>query len=147
MDGLVFPPVDLATSVDQGKTFIYDVLRKKNIVLTPEEWVRQHLIHFLIEGKQYPKSLMILEDGMKYAGMKKRSDVVVYDRSGGVFLLAECKSPRVKLHQKSMEQLSLYNQHYKARYLALTNGLALMVYRMDYEHSQYFAAECLPDYK
>jgi hypothetical protein len=79
--------------------------------------------------------------------MKKRSDVVVYDRAGEVFMLVECKSPRVKMHQKSMEQLSLYNQHYMAHYIALTNGLSLLVYKMDYESRQFNLQEDIPDYK
>jgi hypothetical protein len=147
MNDLIFPPVELATSCEHGKTLIFDFLRKKNIVLTPEEWVRQHLVHYLIHTRAYPKSLIALEDGLRYAGMKKRSDVVVYDRAGEVFMLVECKSPRVKMHQKSMEQLSLYNQQYKAKYIALTNGLSLLVYKMDYESRQFNLQEDIPDYK
>jgi hypothetical protein len=97
--------------------------------------------------RAYPKSLIALEDGLRYAGMKKRSDVVVYDRAGDVFMLVECKSPRVKIRQKSMEQLSLYNQQYKAKYIVLTNGLSLLVYQMDYATRQFNLQQDIPDYK
>jgi hypothetical protein len=147
MNDLIFPHVELATSSEHGKTVVFDILRKKNIVLTPEEWVRQHLVHYLIHMRAYPKSLIALEDGLRYAGMKKRSDVVVYDRAGDVFMLVECKSPRVKIRQKSMEQLSLYNQQYKAKYIVLTNGLSLLVYQMDYATRQFNLQQDIPDYK
>ncbi len=129
------------------KTMVFDVLRKKEVVLTPEEWVRQHLIHHLINDLHYPKTLISVEDGLKVSRMQKRSDVVIYNRAGGVFLLAECKAPTVKLHQKSMDQLSVYNQHYRAPFLALTNGLVLFVCSMDYQTLQIDFINRLPDYK
>lgn len=131
-DHLIFPPFDIKIKKIDGKTTIFDIIRKKYIVLAPEEWVRQHLIHFLINNLKYPKSLISVEDGMNVNKMQKRSDVVVYDRNGALFLVVECKSAKVKLTQKSMDQLSSYNQYYKATYLALTNGLQLFVCRVDY---------------
>jgi len=147
MNNLIFPPANLTLSSEQDKTLVLDIIRKKSVVLTPEEWVRQHLIHYLIYTKKYPRALIAVEDGLRYAGLRKRSDVVVYDRKGGVFILIECKSPRVKMYQKSMEQLSVYNQHYKSSYIALTNGLSLIVYRMDYETRLFSVQEDLPAYK
>ena len=132
MDELIFPPFESRIKKINEKTVIFDVIRKKFIVVTPEEWVRQHLIHYLINQMKYPKSLILVEDGMKVNKMIKRSDVVIYNRSGEIFLAVECKSTRVKLTQKSMDQLSVYNQHYKANYLVLTNGLQLYVCKMDY---------------
>ena len=132
MDELIFPPFESRIKKINGKTVIFDVIRKKFIVVTPEEWVRQHLIHYLINQMKYPKSLILVEDGMKVNKMIKRSDVVIYNRSGEIFLAVECKSTRVKLTQKSMDQLSVYNQHYKAKYLVLTNGLQLYICKMDY---------------
>jgi hypothetical protein len=132
MDKLLFPPFESRIKKINGKTAIFDIIRKKFIVITPEEWVRQHLIHFLINQMKYPKSLFLVEDGMKVHKMIKRSDVVIYNRKGEIFLAVECKSTRVKLTQKSMDQLSVYNQHYKADYLVLTNGLQLYICKMDY---------------
>ena len=83
----------------------------------------------------YPKSLISVEDGMKVNKMLKRSDVVVYNRIGEVFLAIECKSTSIKLSQKSMDQLSIYNQEYKANYLVLTNGLQVIICKMNY-HSK-----------
>ena len=147
MDALVFPPSKLMLKNVKDQTMVYDIIRKKYIVLTPEEWVRQHLLHYLINHKKYPKGLISIEDGLIYSGMRKRSDVVVYNRTGGIYMLAECKSPRVNINQKSMEQLSLYNQHYRATYLVLTNGLAWTVHRMNYETKCFEMESDLPEYK
>lgn len=132
MDNFIFPQFEFKTKSVHGKTSIFDLIRKKYIVLTPEEWVRQHLIHFLIHQLKYPKSLIAVEDGHRVNKMIKRSDVVVYDRNGKIFMLIECKSAKVKLTQKSMDQASNYNQNYKAQYLAITNGLQAVIYEMDY---------------
>lgn len=129
----MFPPFERRLKKTNGKHTIFDIIRKKYIVLTPEEWVRQHLIHYLINQLNYPKSLISVEDGMKVNKMIKRSDVVVYNRNGEIFLVVECKSTKIKLNQKSMDQLSIYNQHYKSNYIALTNGLKIFVCQIDYE--------------
>lgn len=132
MDKLIFPPFECRTTTQDGKTSIFDIIRRKYIVLTPEEWVRQHLIHFLINQMKYPKSLISIEDGLKVNKMVKRSDVITYNQKGETFLLVECKSSKVKLTQKSMDQVSNYNQNYKAKFLAITNGLDIYVCKMDY---------------
>lgn len=134
MDKLVFPHFEYRMKQIHGKKAIFDIIRKKYIVLTPEEWVRQHLVHYLVSQMKYPKSLISLEDGMMVNKMSKRSDAIIYDREGGLFLAVECKSAKVKLTQKSMDQLSVYNQHYRAAYLALTNGLQVYVCKMDYQN-------------
>ncbi|NJN24708.1 MAG: type I restriction enzyme HsdR N-terminal domain-containing protein [Cyclobacteriaceae bacterium] len=133
MDDFIFPPCELKLKKESGKTTIFDIIRKKYIVLTAEEWIRQHLVHFMVNELKYPRSLIAVEDGLSLNSMQKRSDVVVYDRAGNIFLVVECKSIKVKLTQKTMDQLSAYNQHYKARYLVITNGLELLICRMDYE--------------
>jgi hypothetical protein len=132
MDQLVFPPFDYRIIEKNNKTYIFDIIRKKNIIITPEEWVRQHLVHFLIMHMNYPKSLISIEDGLKVNRMQKRSDIVVYQRSGSVFMIIECKSYKVKLDQKAMDQLSNYNQKYKAKYLSITNGMQVYICEMDY---------------
>lgn len=147
MINLIFPSFEYRTKKVDGKTAIFDILRKKFIILTPEEIVRQHLIHFLINHMNYPKSLIAVEDGLKFNRMIKRSDVVVYNRDGSIFLVIECKSTKVKLTQKSMDQLSVYNQHYKASYLALTNGTALYICAIDYESKKVKFIDEFPVYK
>ena len=147
MIDLIFPPFKYRTKKVDGKTAIFDILRKKFIILTPEEIVRQHLIHFLINKLNYPKSLISVEDGLRFNKMSKRSDVVVYDRKGGVFMVIECKSTKVKLTQQSMDQLSIYNQHYKASNLALTNGIELFVCQIDYDLKKVNFLKEFPLYK
>ena len=147
MIDLIFPAFAYRTKKVEGKTAIFDILRKKFIILTPEEIVRQHLIHFLINNLNYPKSLISVEDGMKFNKMNKRSDVVVHSRTGGIFLVIECKSTKVKLTQKAMDQLSTYNQHYKASHLALTNGKDLYVCKIDYDLKKVNFLKDFPTYK
>ena len=133
MSKLIFPPFEYKTKQIDGKTAIFDIIRKKYIIVTPEELVRQHLVHYLINQMKYPKSLISVEDGMKVNKMIKRSDLVVYNQSGDIFLAVECKSAKVKLTQKTMDQLSVYNQHYKATFLALTNGLDVYICKINYD--------------
>jgi predicted type IV restriction endonuclease len=108
---------------EQGKVFIFDLIRKKYIVLTPEEWVRQHLLHYLISHLQYPKSLFRVEGGLLYNQRQKRSDILVFDRGGKPWMLIECKSPAIKLNQKAFNQVAVYNMTIGARYLAVSNGM------------------------
>ena len=108
---------------NDGKYEIFDVIRKKYVALTPEEWVRQHFVHFLIKDLGYPRSLVSVESGTRYHQLKKRTDIVVYDRNMAPLLLAECKSFKLKLNQSGMDQASLYNRSLQAKYLVVTNGL------------------------
>ena len=146
MDKLIFPPFEIKIKSIGGKTLIFDSIRKKYIVLTPEEWVRQHLIHFLINEMEYPKSLISVEDGMNFNNMQKRTDVLVYDRQGQIFLVVECKSTKVKLSQKSMNQLSAYNQHYQAKYLVLSNGMQVIISKIDYAAKKAEFISQFPDF-
>ena len=136
MKELVFPTFNYKLRKENGKVAIFDIIRKKYIILAPEEWVRQHLIHYFINQLNYPKSLISVEDGLKVNKMKKRSDVLVYNRQGKVFMVVECKSANVTLNQNAMIQLSTYNQKYNADYIALTNGLQIYVCKIDYENKK-----------
>jgi hypothetical protein len=144
---LIFPSFNYQLSSDAGKVSIFDMIRKKKIVLTPEEWVRQHLIHFLIDHLGYPKSLIAVEDGLQVNKMRKRSDVVVYTRQGGIFMVVECKSYKIQLQQAAMDQLSAYNQRYQSKYLAITNGLSVMICEMNYELKNWVMIHDFPAYK
>jgi hypothetical protein len=147
VDNLIFPLVDFRVSKEAGKTAVFDIIRRKFIVLTPEEWVRQHLVHYMIDHLKYPKALINVEDGLRVNKMQKRSDVVIHNRRGSIFMIAECKSFKIKLKQGAMDQLSNYNQRYKAAYLALTNGRELFLCQMDYERkSAQFISE-FPEFK
>jgi hypothetical protein len=102
---------------------IFDSVRRKYVALTPEEWVRQHLINYLVTEKKCPISLISVETPLKYVQMNKRSDVIVYGRNGQPLLLAECKAPEVNITQKVFEQITIYNLTIHAPYLMVTNGL------------------------
>lgn len=120
---LNLPEIECNIRKNKGKVEIFDVIRRKFIILTPEEWVRQHVIHFLINERQYPKALMRIEGGLAYNKLNKRSDIVIYNRQGQPYLLVECKTFQRDLTQAAMNQASVYNQQLKARYIMITNGL------------------------
>lgn len=123
MQQLNLPPVKVDIRSIDGKYQIFDGIRKKYLVLTPEEWVRQHIIHYLLDHHNYSKGLISVEGGMKYNNLLKRTDVLVYDHTGKPYLLIECKSFEVNLNNKAVEQAAVYNKKIKAPYLMITNGL------------------------
>lgn len=106
-----------------GKDEIYDDFRKKYLILTPEEWVRQNFINYLVKEKNYPASLIAIEKGIKLHSMQKRFDAVIYDRKGTPTVLIEFKSPDVLINQKVMEQISRYNLTLNVNYLIVSNGM------------------------
>jgi hypothetical protein len=120
---LNFPAFDVRTKAEDKRTLIFDSTRKKYVVLTPEEWVRQHLIHYLISQKTYPATLISVETPLKYAHVDKRCDVLVSNRNGQPLMLAECKAPEVVISQKVFEQIAVYNFTIQAPCLLVTNGL------------------------
>ena len=120
---LHFPAIDARTKAEGKRTLIFDKIRKKYVALTPEEWVRQHLIHYLIAEKNYPATLISVETPLKYADVDKRSDVLVSDRNGRPLMLAECKAPEIAITQKVFEQIAIYNLTIQAPCLMATNGL------------------------
>ena len=124
MNRLNLPAFEYKIKKEAGKIWILDSIRRKYVVLTPEEWVRQHFIHYLINDFKYPKSLFRVESGLKYNNMSKRSDIVIHNRQGNAWMLVECKSPDIKLTQKAFNQVAVYNMTIGAKYLAVTNGMA-----------------------
>jgi hypothetical protein len=143
---LNLPQFDIKIQDKDGKSEIFDIIRKKYIMLTPEEWVRQHFLHLLINHYKYPKSLIKIESGLKYNQLQKRSDIVVYDREGKPFLIVECKSTDVALSQKTFEQITTYNFTLKSRYIVLTNGLQHFCCSIDHEKGGYEFMKDLPPY-
>ncbi|MEM9981527.1 MAG: type I restriction enzyme HsdR N-terminal domain-containing protein [Bacteroidota bacterium] len=110
---------------------IYDIIRKKYVILTPEEWVRQQFVHWLLEVHRYPKALMRVETGLKYNQRQKRTDLVIYNREGIPFVLVECKSMKVTLNQQVCEQAAQYNTTLKAPYIIITNGYFYQTFYVD----------------
>jgi hypothetical protein len=123
MDKLSLPVFDFNIKESAGKTVIFDIIRKKYLVLTPEEWVRQHFVNYLINHLGYSKALIGIEKGMKYNTLLKRTDIIVYDRAGEPLVLVECKEPEHRLNQKVMEQAMMYNKILKAPYVIVSNGI------------------------
>jgi len=120
---LNLPSKEFRMEVSEGKTFIWDEIRKKMIVLTPEEWVRQHVVSLLITEMEYPKSLIKVESGLKYWKKKKRSDIVAFDQNAKPYLLIECKSWEHKINKTTLNQIATYNKSLQAPYIAVTNGI------------------------
>lgn len=111
----------------EGKEYIYDIIRKKDVVLTPEEWVRQQIIHFLIDKKIYPAALFSIEKQLTIGTLRKRYDIVIYKKDTP-WLIVECKAENEKLNTHTVQQILAYNSQLKASYLALCNGREIKVY-------------------
>ncbi|MBK0378345.1 type I restriction enzyme HsdR N-terminal domain-containing protein [Mucilaginibacter segetis] len=144
---LNLPPYPFKLTDDNGQLSIFDELRKKNIILTPEEWVRQHFVQYLIQEKNYPRSLIKLEGGLKLHGMAKRSDIVVHNSSGQKILLVECKAPSVSISQSTFDQAARYNMVHKVNLLVVTNGLQHYYCRINFEQESYQFIKELPLYR
>jgi hypothetical protein len=122
MQALKLPPFDARIKEEKGKKFIFDIIRKKYVVLTPEEWVRQHFIHFMLAA-EYPASLMAVERMVVVNRLKQRADIVLYNRQGKPVLIVECKAPDVPVNNNTLAQAARYNIPLKVDYLIVTNGI------------------------
>ncbi len=129
------------------RTHIFDAIRKKYVVLTPEEWVRQNFLQYLIQVKNFPASLIAVEAGLKYNQLQKRMDVLVYDKQGNPHLMVECKAPEVKITQDVFDQIARYNMVFKVKYLVVTNGINHFCCMMDYITNTYSYLEIIPDFE
>ena len=146
MQKLNFPVYSFRFKNSENKVSIFDEIRKKFILLTPEEWVRQHVIHFLLLDKNYPKSYINVEKLIKINDLSKRYDGVVFQPNGEIFLLIECKAPEVAISQQTFDQIARYNLVLKAKYLMVTNGLNHYFCQMDFENEKYVFLKELPEY-
>jgi Type I restriction enzyme R protein N terminus (HSDR_N) len=125
---------------------IFDAFRKKYVVLTPEEWVRQNILQFLVKEREFPASLIAVEIGLKYNKLQKRADILVYDKQGAPYLLVECKAPEVKITQETFHQIARYNMTFKVKYLVVTNGLNHFCCLMNYENKTFTYLETIPEF-
>lgn len=146
MQKLNFPSYSFRFKNSENKVAIFDEIRKKFIILTPEEWVRQHVVSFILEEKKYPKSHVNVEKLIKVNDLNKRYDVVVFQPNGELHLLVECKAPGVPISQHTFDQIARYNLTLKAKYLMVTNGLNHYFCQMDFENEKYIFLENLPEY-
>lgn len=144
---LQLPPYPFKITDENGRLMLFDELRKRQVVITPEEWVRQHFVQYLINQKNYPKTLIKLEGGLRFNGMPRRSDIVVFNNEGGKILMVECKAPSVAINQKVFDQVARYNMTHKAGLLAVTNGLQHYYCAIDFATESYRFIEELPAYR
>ena len=146
MQRLNFPAYNFRVKSSENKMRIFDIIRKKFVVLDPEEWVRQHVIHWLINDKNYPASLINVEKQLTLHKLKKRYDLVVFKTDGKIDILVECKAYSQKITQEVFDQIARYNLEIQANYLMLTNGLEHYYFKLDPSQEKYLFMEQIPDF-
>ncbi len=146
MEKLNLPQYGLNIKTDAQNKYIFDIIRKKFLVLTPEEWVRQNFVHFLINDLHYPQSLIATENGLKLFNTQKRADIVIYGRDMKPLVVVECKATDVTITQETFNQVARYNINFKARLVIVTNGMKHYCARFDAASSRYTFLNEIPDY-
>ena len=147
MLSLNLPTFDAKISTRDGKSMIFDVIRRRYVALTPEEWVRQHFVHFLMERKGYPKALLANEVQVTLNGTRKRCDTVLYGRDLTARMIVEYKAPEVEITQAVFDQVMRYNMVLRVDYLVVSNGLRHYCCRMDYARGTYRFLREIPRYE
>ncbi len=147
MHSLNLPPVSLKFKTENNKRLVFDVIRKKYVALTPEEWVRQNFVHYLSNQLEYPAGLMAIETLVKINTLKQRADIVVYNRKGKPVMIVECKAPTVKLNNSVFEQAARYNRNLGVDYLMVTNGIKHYCAQLNRENGSYKMLEAIPGYE
>lgn len=147
MQKLHFPTYSFRFKNSENKVAIFDEIRKKFIILTPEEWVRQHVVQYLLQDKKYPKSYINVEKLIKINDLNKRYDIIVYQPNGEIYLLIECKAPEVTITQQTFDQIARYNLVLNAKYLMVSNGLNHYFCQMDFEKEKYVFLKELPEFE
>lgn len=146
MQTLNFPAYNFRLKNSENNLLIFDEIRKKFVVLQPEEWVRQHTLKYLIKEKKFPKSLINVEKQLTINGMTKRYDIVIFRPDGKIYLLVECKAPQITIDQSTFDQIARYNLKLEAEYLMVTNGLDHYYCKMDIEAEKYSFLRDIPDF-
>jgi len=141
------PTFEYKIKNEESGTFIWDIIRKKFVFLTHEEWVRQHFVNMMVSHLGYPAGLFRIESGMKYHHKHKRTDIEVMDPDGKIMVLVECKNPSIPIDQKTILQLSIYNKVIDAQYLAITNGNKHFVWQKSKVNDSYLTIDSFPVFK
>jgi hypothetical protein len=144
---LNLPEYSFRISGKEGEEMILDNIRKKYVKLTPEEWVRQNFVMYLINEGKYPAGLIAVEVMSKFNNLKKRVDILVHDRNGKPVMLVECKSPDVKINDKVFDQIVCYNMGFRVPYIIVTNGMDHFACRIDFETNKYEFLLVIPLYE
>lgn len=143
---LNLPEYPLNVKKNGSRLTVFDRLRKRHVALTPEEWVRQHFVEYLINEKHYPAALMANEVSLTQNGIKRRCDTLVADREGQPLVIVEYKAPDIEITQQVFDQIVRYNMVLKARYLMVSNGMVHYCCLIDYANSSYSFLSEIPDY-
>lgn len=143
---LNLPEYPVRVKSKENKLYIFDRIRKKDILLTDEEWVRQHFIWYLIEEKNYPESLIAVEKQLKLNRTIKRTDLLLFNRQGRPEIIVECKAPHVKIDQTTFDQIARYNMSLAASYLVVTNGIDHYYCKIDQTAERYVFLKDIPAY-
>ena len=146
MQALNLPTYSFNIKSEGERKFILDVIRRKYVFLTPEEWVRQNFIQYLAEEKQFPFSLMSVEKGFALNKLKRRYDILIYNRLALPFVLVECKAPDVKINNLTFDQIIRYNLSYKVKFLIVTNGLQHFCCKLNFEQNSHDFLKEIPDF-
>ena len=146
MSTLNLPEYNFKYKDDDGKKSIFDEIRKSYVALTPEEWVRQNFLKYLQNEKKFPPSLIAVEKALQVYTLKKRADIVVYNKLGKPILIVECKAPKVKITQDAFDQAARYNIKLQVNYLVVTNGLNHYCCRVNLAENNYEFLNEIPDY-
>ncbi len=146
MEKLNLPEYAFRTKMEGGKKMIFDSIRKKFVVLTPEEWVRQNFIQYLIREKNYPESLMAVEKQIMVSGKQRRFDLLIYLKNGQPLLIAEFKAPSVKVSQDAFDQVVRYNMALRVERVIVSNGLQHFACEIDYPNNSYNYLQGIPEY-
>ena len=146
MLSLNLPAFDAKIIVKNGKNVIFDSIRRRYVALTPEEWVRQHFVNFLIAHKGYPRELMANEVPITLNGTRKRCDTVLYKRDLSARMIIEYKAPDVEITQAVFNQIMRYNMVLRVEYLVISNGIQHFCCQMDYTNNRYIFLQDIPDY-
>ena len=144
---LNLPQYEIKISEKDGKRMIFDFLRRKYVALTPEEWVRQHFVHFLIEHKGYPKGLIGNEIELQIGAKRLRCDSILYNKMAQPQMIIEYKAPTIPIQQKVFQQISTYNLLLKVDYLIVSNGIQHYCCKMDYDNQKYLFLKDIPKYE
>lgn len=147
MHDLNLPKYGIKIRKDGDRQLIFDELRRKYVALTPEEWVRQHFVHYLIDHKGYPEGLLGNEIQLVVGAKKLRCDSVLYDRSLHPRMIMEYKAPNVNITQKTFDQIMTYNMLLHVDYLVVSNGLSHYCCHIDYDNQKYLFLKDIPDYE
>jgi len=147
MESLNLPTYFFRIKEDKGKKYIFDEIRRRFVQLTPEEWVRQHIVNYLVAVKNFPRQLISVEKGFHQNRQKQRFDLLIFDRKGYPLMIVECKAPNVEINQRVFDQAGRYNNKHKAVYMLITNGIKHYCCLLNLSEKNYRFLNDIPDYQ